>query len=247
MMERAEFLKKMHNMAEALYDDIAPQYWVNFGRDVDEPHQVYLQKFLDRILPGGSVLSAACGAGRFDGLLVEAGHPVLGIDLSAGMLKKAREHFPLERFPQLRYEKMSLQEMNFEAAFAGAICMDAMEHICPEDWPGIMLNFQQALMPGGRLYFTADWSEADVLERSYQQAQALGLPVVYGEVVDELEAAYAQAKAGGPVLDASVYHFRPPLEQVREWVTQAGLTIEETNTESEYHHILARKESANLR
>jgi 2-polyprenyl-3-methyl-5-hydroxy-6-metoxy-1,4-benzoquinol methylase len=241
MMERAEFLKKMRSMAEALYDDMAPQYWVKFGVGVDEFHQVYLRKFLERISPGGAVLSAACGAGRFDGLLVEAGHPVTGTDLSTGMLKKAREHFPLERYPLLHYKKMSLQEMNFEAAFAGAICMDAMEHICPEDWPAIMHNFQGALKPGGRLYFTADWSEADVLERSYQRAQALGLPVVYGEVVDELESAYEQAVEGGPVVDASVYHFRPPLEQVREWVTQAGLTIEEIGTENEYHHILARK------
>lgn len=241
-MERVEFLKKMRSMAESLYDQISTQYWVELGGDVDKDHLTYLQKFLERTPPGGMILSAACGAGRFDGLLVEGGHPVLGIDQSAGMLKQAREHFPLERFPQLQYEQMGLQEMNFEAAFDGAICMDAIEHICPEDWPGIMQNFQKALKPGGRLYFTADWEAADVMERSYQRAQALGFPVVYGEVVDELEAAYEQAKTGGPILDASVYHFHPPLEQVRAWVAQAGLAIEEIGTGSEYHHILARKE-----
>jgi len=243
-MEREEFLKKMRSMAESLYDQISPQYWVKFGGEVDETHLTYLQKFLERIPPGGVVLSAACGAGRFDGLLVEAGHPVLGIDQSAGVLKQAREHFPLESFPQLQYEKLGLQEMNFEAAFDGAICMDAMEHICPEDWPGIMRNFQKALKPGGWLYFTTDWEEAGKMESSHQRAQALGFPVVYGEVVDELEAAYEQAKAGGPVLDASVYHFHPPLEQVQAWVTQAGLAIEEVGTGSEYHHILATKEKA---
>jgi 2-polyprenyl-3-methyl-5-hydroxy-6-metoxy-1,4-benzoquinol methylase len=240
-MERAEFLNKMRSMAEALYDHVSPQYWVKFGGEVDEPHLRYLQKFLEHIPPGGVVLSAACGAGRFDGLLVEAGHPVLGIDQAAGMLKQARQHFPLEDFPQLQYEKLGLQEMNFEAAFEGAICMDAMEHICPEDWPGIMRNFQKALKPGGLLYFTTDWDEPGKMESSYQRAQALGFPVVYGEVVDELEAAYAQAVAGGPVLDASVYHFHPPLQQVRAWVSQAGLTIIEVGTGSEYHHILARK------
>ena len=243
-MERVEFLNKMRSMAEALYDLISPQYWVKLGVDVDEDHFTYLQKFLEWIPPGGKILSAACGAGRFDGLLVEAGHPVIGIDQAAGMLKQAREQFPLERFPHLQYEKMGLQEMNFEAEFEGAICMDALEHICPEDWPGIMRNFQKALKPGGLLYFTTDWEEPDVMERSYQQAQALGFPVVYGEVVDELEAAYEQAKAGGPVLDASVYHYHPPLEQVQAWVAQAGLTIEEVGTGSEYHHILATKEKA---
>jgi 2-polyprenyl-3-methyl-5-hydroxy-6-metoxy-1,4-benzoquinol methylase len=244
MMERAEFLKKMRRMAEALYDLISPQYWVNFGGEINDTHLAYLHKFLEQIPPGGTILSAACGAGRFDGLLVESGHPVLGIDQSAGVLKQAREHFPQESFPQLQYEKLGLQEMNFEVAFDGAICMDAMEHICPEDWPGIMRNFQKALKPGGRLYFTVDWEEPDVMESSYQRAQALGFPVVYGEVVDELETAYEQAKAGGSVLDASVYHFHPPLEQVQAWVTQAGLAIEAVGTGSEYHHILATKEKA---
>jgi cyclopropane fatty-acyl-phospholipid synthase-like methyltransferase len=165
---------------------------------------------------------------------------VFGIDQSAGMLARAREHYPAERFPQLRYEKMGLQEMDFSAAFDGAICIDTMEHICPEDWPEILRNFQKALKPGGVLYLTTDWAEADELEASYQRSQARGLPVVYGEVADELDAAYEQAKTGGPVLDASVYHYHPPLEQVRAWIGQAGLTVEEIGAGSEYYHILAR-------
>jgi hypothetical protein len=31
--------------------------------------------------------------------------------------------------------------MNFHAAFDGVICMDAMEHIYPEDYPGILHAF----------------------------------------------------------------------------------------------------------
>jgi 2-polyprenyl-3-methyl-5-hydroxy-6-metoxy-1,4-benzoquinol methylase len=240
-MDRSDFLRKMREMAESLYDSCSVDYWVMFGAEVDEDHRTYLHKFLERIPPGGRLLSAACGAGRFDGLLVEAGHPVLGTDQSAGMLQQARRHFPLEHFPQLQYEKIGLQEMDFEASFDGAICMDAMEHICPEDWPGIMRNFQKALKEGGWLYMTTDWDEPERLESAFHQALAMGYPVVYGEVVDELEAAYAQALAGGPVLDASVYHFHPPFEQVRTWVDQAGLVMEEVGTGEEYYHILARK------
>jgi SAM-dependent methyltransferase len=106
-MERADWLKQMRSMAEALYDRLSPQYWVRFGLSEDNTHQKYLQKFLERVAPG-VILSAGCGAGRYDGLLLEAGHSVVGIDQSAGMLARAREHFPEERFPKLRYEKVGL-------------------------------------------------------------------------------------------------------------------------------------------
>src|SRR5512136_3151002 len=107
-MERADWLKQMRSKAEALYDQLSPQYWVTFGLYENETHRAYLQKFLERVAPGGAVLSAGCGAGRYDGLLLDAGHPVVGIDQSAGMLARAKEHFP-----QVRYKKMALQEMDF--------------------------------------------------------------------------------------------------------------------------------------
>jgi len=84
-MERVEWLKQMRDKAEALYDHLSPLYWVKFGRYANETHREYLQKFLRRVAPRSVLLSAACGAGRYDGMLLEAGHSVVGIDQSAGM------------------------------------------------------------------------------------------------------------------------------------------------------------------
>lgn len=240
MKERTEWLHQMRKKAEALYDHISPQYWVTFGLYENETHREYLQKFLDRIPPHSTLLSAACGAGRYDGILLEAGHSVVGIDQSAGMLARAQE-----RFPQVRYEKIGLQEMDFHEAFEGAICMDAMEHICPEDYPGILRGFQEALKPGGMLYFTADRAEESDfdLEAYHERAKALGLPVVFGEVVDEAayERAMAQREVSGEQADIAVYHYYPPLEKVREWIDQAGLAIEEEGAGSGPHHFVVRK------
>ncbi len=242
-MERTEWLKQMRSKAEALYDQISPRYWVSFGLYENEIHLKFLQKFLERVTPGGPVLSAGCGAGRYDGILLEAGHPVTGIDQSAGMLEMAKEHFP-----GIRYEKMGLQEMPFQEKFDGVICIDALEHVCPEDYPGILRNFQKALKPGGMLYFTMDRSaNADELEAAYQKAQAQGLPVVYGELVDQVDASFEQIQATGDasdpnhLADSAVYHFYPSLEQARVWIEQAGLAIEAEGIGSGYHHFLARK------
>lgn len=254
-MERSEWLKKIRRMAETLYDHSASAYWVKWGKEIEPTHSLFIEKFLKQVKTPGTILDAACGAGLYDGVLLEAGHLVLGIDQSAGMLNRAREHYPKEQFPNLHYLKMGLQEMDFQAVFDGAICMDAMEHICPEDWPVIMARFNQALKPGGMLYVTVDAHELGDYHEIYERAKALGLPVVYGEEVDELDDAYVEAmehdwndpswKPTGERLDHSVYHFHPSMQQARDWFAQAGFKIEDeavgTGYMEEYMHVLARK------
>jgi SAM-dependent methyltransferase len=244
-MERAEWLKQMRDKAQALYDLAAPEYWVNYGLETDETHLEYLHNFLGRLAPHSSLLSAACGAGSYDGLLLEAGHSVLGTDQSEGMLARAREHFPA-----VRYEKMGLQEMDFREAFDGATCIDALEHVCPEDWPVILRGFQAALKPGGVLYFTVDRRDADEpdeVRTAYERAKAQGLPVVYGEVADQVDELYERAKTlglsalPGELADFSVYHYCPSLEQVRAWLDQAGFALEEEGPGKWYEHFVVRK------
>jgi 2-polyprenyl-3-methyl-5-hydroxy-6-metoxy-1,4-benzoquinol methylase len=254
-MERTEWLKDMRSKAEILYDHAAPLYWVSWGTDSPETHRTYLLKFLGMISTCGNILSAACGAGRFDSFLVEAGHTVVGVDQSAGMLRRAREHFPIDRFPQLCYEKVGLQDIAaapaFQGAFDGIICMDSMEHIPPEDYPGILRGFHNALKPGGLLYVTVETHETAVedgedLAAAYKRAKAKGLPVVFGEVVDEFDTAYplvmGSGEVNGEVSHNAVYRFYPPLEGVRVWFAQAGLMIVEEGHGDEVHHIIARRD-----
>jgi cyclopropane fatty-acyl-phospholipid synthase-like methyltransferase len=211
----------MRDKAEGLYDHLSSEYWAKFGRYPNEAHREYVQKLLERATPGGTLLSAACGAGRYDGMLLEAGHSVVGIDQSEGMLAQARE-----RFPEARYEKMRLQEMAFREEFGGAICMDAMEHVCPEDWPGIMRGFSDALKPGAALCFTMPSAD---------------------QWVDEVDEAYEQAKAAEPtavsveLADVAAYHYCPSLDQARTWIRQAGLAIEEQGPGSGYEHFVVSR------
>lgn len=219
-MERTEWLKQMRDQAEALYDRVSPEYWVKYGLYANATHRQYLQKFLELVTPNSTLLSAACGAGRYDGMLLEAGHSVVGIDQSAGMLARAKE-----RFPEAQYQKLGLQEMDFHEAFDGAICVDAMEHVAPEDWPVILRNFQRALKPDGYLYFTVEVAPEEEVEMAFRQAQELGLPVVPGEWADNDE----------------VYHYYPSMSQVREWLEQTGFALVEEGEGDGYHHFVTRK------
>lgn len=107
-------------------------------------------------------------------------------------------------------------------------CYRRLQHISPEDYPRILRKFQEALKPGGMLYFTMDRADLGELEEAYKRVRAKGLPVVLGELVDEVDVAYAQVKVSdqpvpGALADAAVYHFYPSLDQAREWIDQAGL------------------------
>jgi SAM-dependent methyltransferase len=241
-MERDQWLKQMRAKTEAIYDHFAPLYWDKYGMHISETHARFLLKFLGRVAPRGNVLSAGCGAGLYDGLLLEAGHSVVGIDLSAGMLARAKE-----RFPGICYEKMGLQEMDFQHEFDGVICIDALEHVFPEDWPLIVHGFRQALKPGGMLYFTLDVSATGELEEAYERAKAQGLPVVYGELVAEVDAAYEKVMAmayediPGDLADRAVYHYYPSVEQVRQWLDREEFVIEAEGEGIWYKHFLARR------
>ena len=242
-MKRTEWLKYMREKAETLYDHFSSLYWVVWGLGKSETHQTYLQKFLEQMARHSTLLSAGCGAGAWDGVLLEGGHSVVGIDQSEGMLARAREHFP-----EIHYQKMGLQEMDFQEAFDGIICVDALEHVFPEEWSGILQGFWKALKPGGVLYFTVDLADGEDVPGAYERAKAMGLPVVFGEVVDRADEAYEQMMAleagavpDGEVADASVYHYHPSLDQVRAWLEKTGFALEDEGTGNGYEHFIVRK------
>jgi len=220
-MDRKEWLNQQRREAEQRYSNWwAPLYDEKYGLYPNASHQDYMQKFLRLLAGPGTVLDAACGAGRYVPMLLEKGHSVVGIDQAQGMLDKAKS-----KFPTVHVEKIGLQEISYSEVFDGAICMDSLEHVCPEDWLPIFENFQRALKPGGYLYFTVEIASEDEVKLAFQQGQELGLPIIYGEWPN----------------NDDVYHFYPSMSQVREWLLQAGLKLVEEDEGDGYHHFVARK------
>jgi cyclopropane fatty-acyl-phospholipid synthase-like methyltransferase len=206
--------------AEMKYDTLwAPLYGEKWGTYGNTSHQRFIQKFLSLLNTQSTILDAACGAGRYMSFFLEKGHNVFGIDQAQGMLARVQE-----KFPEVQTEKVGLQEISYREMFDGIICMDALEHISPEDWTRVLPNFQQALKPGGHSYFTVEIADADEIEEAFHEAQELGLPVVHGEWVND-----------------DVYHYYPTMEQVRDWIRQAGFDLMEEGEGDGYHHFIMRK------
>jgi cyclopropane fatty-acyl-phospholipid synthase-like methyltransferase len=151
-MDRSDWLKEKRREAKERYDTLwAPLYGEKWEVYSNATHQQFIQKFLSLLPQHSTILDAACGAGRYLSMLLEKGHTVVGIDQSQGMLSRAQA-----KFPNVQVEKVGLQEMPYHEAFGGVICMDAMEHVFPEDWPLVLSNFHRALTPQGYLFFTAE-------------------------------------------------------------------------------------------
>ena len=222
-MDRIIWLKEMRRDCEEQYDREAPLYDEEGGVYSNIAHQQFIQEFLDLLPQNSRILDAPCGTGRYLPFLLEKGHSIIGIDQSQGMLERAKA-----KFPTVQFEKGGLQEMAYREVFDGAICMDAMENVPPEDWPLVLSNFHRALKEHGYFYFTAETIEnadENEIQQAFKRAQQAGLPVVYGEYPDE-----------------EVYHYHPTTQQVKEWAQQAGFEIlKEGNGEIWYYHILVRK------
>jgi ubiquinone/menaquinone biosynthesis C-methylase UbiE len=223
-MDRQAWLRERRRTAEERHDTIhAFTYDDQYG-EIGDTHRRFVTDLVEGCPPGGTVLDAACGTGKFFGLVLDAGRRVVGTDQSTGMLARARA-----RHPAVPLERVGLQELAFEAEFDAVMCIDAMENIPPEDWPRVVANLRRALRPGGRLYLTVEEPDPAVLDRVQADAAARGLPVVPGEMAEE----------------GAGYHYYPSREQVARWLEEAGLAVEAEDRSDEgdgygYLHLLAR-------
>lgn len=225
--DRAAWLAELRRDNERQEDSLVDVFDEEWGAIADD-HRAWIDRFLALLPPDGRVLDAPCGTGKYFGLVVGSGRPLLGVDHAGAYLALAAA-----KFPDVPTEKHDLQDMPYRDAFDGVMCIDAMEFVPPEEWPVVLDRFHAALHPGGSLYLTVERSDAAGILEANAAARAKGLPVVDGEVLWDEPDPY--------------YHHYPPMDRVRSWIANAGFAIVD-ETEGPwhdggyaYHHILARK------
>ena len=91
------------------------------------------------------VLDAGCGAGRMSRYLADRGCRVHGVDLSPGMVERARRDHP-----DLPFDVAALTDLPFpDAAFAGVVLWYSTIHTPPAGQPDILAEVRRVLRPGG--------------------------------------------------------------------------------------------------
>jgi SAM-dependent methyltransferase len=225
-MDRAAWLLRLRRENEEQEATFAEEFDATWGA-IGQTHRAFVERFLAELPPDGRVLDAACGTGKYFGMVLESGRSVLGVDHTREYLDRARQ-----KHPEAATERHDLQDLPFDGRFDGVLCVDAMEFVPPEDWPLVLERFHRALRPGGWLYLTVELNPAGEIRAANQAARAAGLPVVEGEVIWHDPDPY--------------YHYYPSMAQVRGWLSGAGFRIEDEiegpwTDGYAYHHVLSRR------
>jgi len=225
-VDRASWLRQLRRENEKQEAALAPVYHEYWG-EIEDTHRVFVDLFCSMLPPGGRVLDAACGIGKYFGMVLRSGRSLIGVDHTGTYLDAARG-----TFPQVPTEKHDLQDLPYRSEFDGVMCVDAMEFVPPEDWPEVLDRFHRALRPEGWLYLTVELMPEAEVRAANREARAAGLPVVEGEAIWHDPEPY--------------YHHYPSMERVRAWLTDGGFRIEDEfegpwhDDGYAYHHVLAR-------
>ncbi|MEV4173854.1 methyltransferase domain-containing protein [Nonomuraea sp. NPDC049709] len=133
------------------YDAMAVRY-AEFFRDqlADKPlDRALIDTFVDLVKASGAgpIADLGCGPGHITAYLHARGVPVLGIDLSPGMIEQARsEH------PGLRFEVGSMFALDLaDGSIGGVFSHHSIIHTPPEQVHEVFDEFARVLAPGGHV------------------------------------------------------------------------------------------------
>jgi SAM-dependent methyltransferase len=133
----------------ATYDVVAAEYAAMFSDELDgKPFDRELLEGLAGEAAGrGLVCDLGCGPGQIGGYLAQRGCDVVGIDISPGMLRSARE-----RHGDVRFGLGDMRALPLADASCSAVaCFYALIHVPRDEVPVALAEMQRVLRPGGAL------------------------------------------------------------------------------------------------
>jgi len=119
--------------------------------------------FCEKLTKGGYILDLGSGTGlSYAKLLIEKGFKVLGIDISAEMIKIARKNVPKAKF-----KEMSMTDLNYKKEFDGIFSSYSMLLLNPLLFKETAKKIVQALKKGGVFYLCLNgpWVEGTDLDK----------------------------------------------------------------------------------
>jgi SAM-dependent methyltransferase len=115
---------------------------------------------------GGRILDAGCGPGLIAEALLQKGYRVVGVDLSAEMIARARKRC-VRYGERASFAQMSLLDPTLTGPFDGAISRFVLHHT--PDQLGFIRRQAELLRPGGVLAACDHTTDPDPVRRAWHQ------------------------------------------------------------------------------
>jgi SAM-dependent methyltransferase len=91
------------------------------------------------------VLDVGCGAGETDRFLVGRIGDLEGVDLSAGLIERARRAVPDVQYRSYEGARLPYDDSSFDLSF----CINVMHHVPPPGWGAFVEEMARVTRPGG--------------------------------------------------------------------------------------------------
>lgn len=153
------------------YDQVGDAYsaWSS-GNPVRVDH---VQRVVHRLPAGSRVVDLGCGAGDPATRLLAARHRVLGVDLSARQLARARLTAPSAAFVEADMTSFALRPGSVDAV----VSLYTLVHTPPERHRPLLASITTWLRPGGLLLVNAPLGPEHGVEERW-----LGVPMFFGGI-----------------------------------------------------------------
>jgi SAM-dependent methyltransferase len=133
----------------ACYDAVASEYAERFaGELAHKPlDRELLSRFASEVRGSGLVYDLGCGPGQTTAFLAGCRVQVRGLDLSADLLRQARQ-----RHPDLAFDQGDMLALPLaDASLAGVLAFYAIVHLSPDGLRRALAEMHRVLRPGGLL------------------------------------------------------------------------------------------------
>jgi SAM-dependent methyltransferase len=145
---------------QACYDTVARAYAERFaGELAHKPlDRELLTRFASEVRERGDVYDLGCGPGQTTAFLHGCGVSVRGLDISAELLREARQ-----RHPGIQFEQGDMLALPLaDNSLAGVIAFYAIVHLSPAGLRRALAEMHRVLRPGGRLLLAFHIGEGPV-------------------------------------------------------------------------------------
>jgi SAM-dependent methyltransferase len=196
-LTREDAMTDYESALQASYDRVADEYAARlFGELAHKPlDRALLDCLAEQARGRGPIADIGCGPGQVARYLHERGAPVLGVDLSPGMVALARR-----LSPEIPFQQGSMLGLDVEDGAWGAIAaFYSIIHLPPGQLPAAMREFQRVLRPGGLLLLAFH-----VGQECVHLDEWWGLPVAVDFHFYQTETLESHLAAAGFVVEARV-------------------------------------------